>query len=292
MPISDGKIQLKNPNLDTIEVSHPLFGYTTTIKLPLDVGKLDTGLYNVFDHSSAGSFDTRQCRCTFQLNAAEQNTLEDFLRTEGITKGRGALLKLEMDTGSGFFPFGPDKGDVGEFDVVVEVLDHGRQRDAPFKFFETELLITSTHSTPGSWPAYSLPSEVSEGEITIGTITNNRFPPAYFKPKNRYAVSTVIEEDSGAQIIDKGSSGDAFETSFKMVSNESKAAAVIAHLNNTVRNNTFNLIVAVNSFPFGRNIGDDGTYTVRLIQNKISIVHEIHNRFNFSLKLSRESGPV
>jgi len=297
--ITDGKIQFKNPNLNTIEVDVPILGYITTVKLPLDITKLNNGLYTVFDHASAGTFDTRQCQCVFQLNATEQATFEDFLRTEGVTKGRGQQLKIMMNTKSGFFPFGPDKGDVGEFDVVVEILDHGKQVQSPYLFFETKILMTAAHTTPGSWPAYSLPAEVKEGgpdpptgNLKIGTVTDNRFPPRFFKPKNQYAIYTVIEEDSSGQIIDRGSSGDGFQTSFEMVSNESKAAAVIEHLNTTVRNNTFDLGVDPNSHPFGKDIGDDGTYTVRLIQNNIKIMHELHNRFNYKLELSYESGPV
>ncbi len=284
MAVTDGKIQFEDADANTIEVSMPSFGYKTTIIYPFDIQKLDTGKYDIYDNGS--SYDIRKCNCTLMLSATEQATLNDFLRedTIGISKGRAFNLTLRMNTGSGFFPFGPDKGDVGDFTVAVYFKKCGKATEAPFNYFISELEMVNA----GSYPVYALPSEVSDGSFTFGGTSSCRFPPAWFAPINDYGYTATIEQGGSVEWIDRGENADWYETAFEMRCNESKAAAIIDDITLTLRGDTFNITSPAGYYPFGRDIGD-GTFTVKMIKDTIVITHHNYNLFTFPITLSYES---
>lgn len=289
MAITDGKIEITDADNNSIEVNMPVFPYKSIIDLPFDIQKLDDGTYGAYDHGADhDTYDIRRCQCRLMLTPAEQVTLNDFLREDNIaiTKGRAYDVTLKMNAGSGFFPFCPDKGDVGDFDVAIIFRRHGTIGESPFKYFVSDIEIVNT----GSWPEYSLPAEISEGSITIGTITNNRFPPDWFKPKVQYGYFITIEQDSSVQWIDRSENGDWWETFFRMHSNESKAAKVIEYLTGTARANAFNMTANADSYMFGRDKGN-GIFSTQLIQDSIIVTHEKYNLFTYSLNLSYVSGP-
>ena len=283
MAISDGKIQLDDGS-NTIEVSVPLFGYKTTIQLPFDIQKLDDGSYGIFDNGA--SYDIRSCECEMQLNATEQNILNDFI-SDG-TKGRAKDIIITTNASSGFYPFGPDKGDVGPFTCTFEIAKHEGIGEAPYKYFKDQIIMVNT----GSWPSYSIPTEVSEGQLTIDTIANNRFPPNWFEPDYRYKYAVSIEQNSTSQYIDRGANADSFITSFSMVSNQTKAAKTIERLVDTTRSVAFNIITVTNYYLFGRDKGSEGTYSVKLIQDKIVIQHNRYDNFEYELNITYLSGPT
>ncbi len=283
MAVTDGKLQFEDEDANQIEVTVPRFGYQTVIDLPFEIVQLDDGLFDIYDYGGGNPalYDKRRCNCKFYLNATEQQTFNNFFRDDDENpKGRAYDVTLRMNTDSGFFPFGPDKGDVGDFDVAVTFGNTPAIGEAPFLYFDSNINIQHT----GSYPAYSLPSEVSEGGLTIGTITNNRFPPGWFKPSGRYGFFETVTEDGTVEWMDRSENADWYTTTFEMVSNESKAAAVIEYLTATARNNQFTLTAPTNSYPFGRDLGV--SVVVKMIQSKIEITHEYFDRFRYTLKLS------
>ncbi|GAI98184.1 unnamed protein product, partial [marine sediment metagenome] len=182
MAVSDGKVQFEDADANQIEVDLPVFPYKSNIIFPFDIQKLENGKYASYDHGvGAATYDHRICECTFQLTEAEAIIFNDFFRDDYTaapeTKGRAFDVTMRMNASSGFFPFGPDKGDVGDFVVALEIKSHARIGESPYLYFSITVNITNV----GSWPVYSLPAEVAEGEMTIGTITNNRFPPDWIK---------------------------------------------------------------------------------------------------------------
>src|SRR4030042_2829656 len=227
--VTDGKIQLEDTDANQIEVSVPSFGYKTTILLPFDIQKLDTGKYCIFDHGA--TYDIRKCNCTFFLSATEMNTLNAFLKedTIGTSKGRAFSVILRMNTGSGFFPFGPDKGDVGDFTVAMVINKHGAVIDSRFNYFTCEVEFTNV----SSYPAYSLPDEVADGTFTFGTVTACRFPPDYFSPVVNYGYGATLKQGGSVEWIDRSENADWYETQFEMRSNESKAAKIIQYITGT-----------------------------------------------------------
>lgn len=283
MAVGDGKIQFAD-NGNTLDIDLPIFGYKTIIDMPLEIVKLDSGQYALYDHGDdAETYDIRRCQCTFQLNATQQNSLNGFFNNSAATPtARGIDCTIRMNANSGFFPFGADKGDAGDFDVAATLISTPTVGESPFNYFTSRVEFVHT----GTYPAYSLPAEVSEGSFTIGTVTNNRFPPGWFKPKSGYANWATIERDGTSQWIDHGSSGDWYETQFEMRSNESKCAKVIQFLTGASgRSNQFAVAQGSGYYMFGRDISVADLY-VKLIQKKIEITHVGHNIFTYPLRLS------
>lgn len=283
MATVDGKLQFTDVDANNIAISIPSFGYKTTILLPYDLLKLDNGKYENYDNGP--SFDKRSCKCTIFNTIAEQAIFDNFFREDdGSTKGRAYDVTMKMLTNSGFFPLGPDKGDKGDFTVAVMITRHGLLGNAPWQYFKNEIVIQNT----GSWPEYSLPTEVSEGNFTFGTVSNCRYPPGWFRPKVDYGYHGTVLEGSTVQWIDQWETSDSYETSFEFHANESKAAKIIEYLTGTVRVSDFTMVTGSGAYPYGRDKGD-GTFTQKLIQNEIEITHVKHDHFTFGIDLSFES---
>jgi len=284
---TDKKITLTNfdGTPDLIEIPVPIFGYTTTIQMKLAIQPL--GDKKVFTFDSGIAFDIRTFRGQLALNIADQLTFNDFMRTVGADNGRAQNLKLDMITDSGFFPFGPDKGDKGTFTVSFRTVNKPGIGSGPYKHFPDEIVMVNI----AAYPAYSLPSQIGQGNLTIGTITGNRFPPDWFEANTRYAAHHAILQGQTAEYIDQGVGADSYSNRFEMVSNHSKAAAVIDEMTATNRGSTFNLVVPADSFAFGRDKSDSGTYVVQMLDNEIEITHETFNRFRYGLNLNYVSGP-
>jgi len=284
---TDKKITLTNfdGTPDSIEIPVPIFGYRTTVQMALDIQRLGDKQASTFDHGVA--FDIRTFRGQLALDKTDQLTFNNFMNTVGVDNGRAQDLKLDMITDSGFFPFGPDKGDKGTFTVSFRTANKPGIGSGPYKFFPDEIIMVNV----AAYPAYSLPSEIGQGNLTIGTITGNRFPPDWFEANTRYAAHHTILQGQTAKYIDQGVNGDSYSNAFEMVSNESKAAAVIDELTQTNRGGTFNLTVPADSFAFGRDKSDSGTYVVQMLSEEIEITHETFNRFRYGLNLNYVSGP-
>ncbi len=287
MAVTDGTVQFEDTLANQVEISVPSFVYKTIIEYPFDIQKNDDGSYDSFDHGDGSeTYDIRRCACRFMLTAAQQSTFNIMMKDDNVNTrtGRAYDLTLRMNTSSGFFPFGPDKGDVGDFDIAMVIKRHGTIGESPFKYFIMDVEMIHT----GTFPAYSLPSEVSEGSFTFGSITNNRFPPGWFEPKVEYAYSATIEQDSTVQWMDRMEQGDSYTTNFEMFSNESKAAAVIDYITRTSREASFTIAAPADFYVWGRDLGN-ATFNVKLIQNKIIISHIKHNLFKYAIQLSYES---
>lgn len=287
MAVTDGRVKFIDSKANGIEVSIPSFAYKTIIEYPFDIQKNDDGSYDSYDHGAgAETYDIRMCSCRFMLTAAQQTTFNTMMKDDQNTvrTGRAYNMTLQMNTGSGFFPFGPDKGDVGDFTIAMVIKKHGAIGEAPFKYFIMDVEMINT----GVFPAYSLPSEVSEGSFTIGTVSNNRFPPSWFGPKIKYGYSATVEQDSTVQWMDRREQADWYTTNFEMLSNESKIAAVLEYITKTSREAAFTIAAPADFYAFGRDIGN-ATFNVKLIQNRIIISHLKYNMFKYAIQLSYES---
>lgn len=278
MAIADGSIQFDDNNGTTIDVPVPSFPYKTIIELPFEWQKQDDGTWEGYDHGD--TYDKRSCECSFFYDVDDMETFNDFFRTDG--EGRGQDVIMRMNSNSGFFPFGADKGDEGDFTVALIIKKHGMVGESPFRYFKFDVVIYNT----GSWPAFTPPAEVDEGELTIGTVTDLRFPPDWFKPKAEYGEFATIEQDASSQWIDRSDNYDWYETGFNMVCNESKTAALIEYLVDTARVNSFTIEPPDDSYAFGRDNSATASYTVQLIQDTITITHTQNNRFTFPLNVA------
>ena len=290
MPVTSGKVQFEDSDGNTLEVSLPLFPYTTTIDLPFEIQKLENGSYDCYDHGGgvADVYDSRRCQCTFELSATEIGLFNAFFSedNQATTKARGFDVTMRMNTDSGFHPFGPDKGDAGDFTVALQIENHGAVGEEPMEYFRIGVDIANT----GAWPSYSMPAEVADGSFTFGTVTDVRFPPQWFKPKVEYRVYRTIEQDGSVRWIDRGQNGDWFESAFELHANESKMGRIVAYLVGTARVAAFQVISPAAGitgyYIFGYDKGAAGTYNVKMIQDTLKIKHDRYNHFSMPISLS------
>lgn len=269
----DGKITLTlNDDSNEINVTVPVFTYNTTIQYPWSIVELENGAYSFWD--DGGAYDKRWCDVEFEIAGADVDTLMTYIKSTGRADND---LKLTMSSGSGFHPFGPDKGDEGTFEISLIMRKFPRQVMEPFKYFLGEFRMINT----GAYPAYTPPSEVDEGEFQFGTVTDCRFPISWFGANERTGVYDTLEEDSEVQYIDRGSGDEQDTTEFDWLMNESKCAAVLSYIN-TNRTTQFNIVAGTDFYPFGRELGGNGTFPVRMINNVLKIKHDNYNRYNIS----------
>jgi hypothetical protein len=272
------------------DITRPIWGYEATINLPWEISRQDDNTYDIFDNGPDGVLDTRQCVCDFMLTATEQTALIDVLTSD--SKGRAAQITLQTIANSGFFLFGPDLGDSGPWDVSCEILDAGGIGPGPWKHFRPKLKFT----LQGSSPAYSFPADEStyHGPLTIGSVSNVRFPEMWFQPVSDYGIITTILNGKGARYLTTGEDGDGFTTGFELNMRIAKACRVIDYLVHTGRAyavTSMTLASPTDSHPFGISRGSGGSYNVKFIQDQITIRHSAYNQFFVKLSFAYISGP-
>lgn len=266
----------------TIEVPHPLFGYKTTIDLSLKISRRRDGHNAIYDPGA--TYDIRSFTGTFQYSATDQLNLEQFFNL--TAQGRSQTATMTLDASSGFFPFGPDKGDTGVFTVAVLPPSYQGVGEAPYKYFTSEITFVMV-----SAPAYSIPadSNADYGDITIGTIANLRFPEGWFSPENilKYAITTTNNPANTKQ-IDFGQSSDIYDTAVILNCGSVKAPNLLNYLTGTARGASFNVVPPTDSYMFGRYKQGTATYACHLGDRQIAITHNDFNNFDIEFKLNAD----
>jgi len=196
------------------------------------------------------TYDYRVCRLTIQGDtiAARAYPVDVIyaLFDELKYAFRGETITIDLGTHpTGFYPSGPDKGDVGTFTARILSAKPSGWRRAPWSYadIELEMVILST-------PSYSLPSAVSEGSLQIGSISGLRWPDPGFAPTTEYGYSHVLTRSGAPQIMDMGKRRDRWETSFSLPVNQPNAGQLAAYLV-AQRGADTTIIADENSHPFG-----------------------------------------
>ena len=254
-------------------LDNPIYGYLSTIVLALiHTDKLPAG-YAIWDNGS--SRDYRMCKFVSRLNAAQTNTLLTIFNTLAV--GRGISLTLGLGhTNTGFFPFGPDRGDKGNFGVRLISVEARPVMEEPWLYFDTEMVFVEE-----SCPGYTLPSQIPEGDLQIGAIAELRNPPTMPESATDYGFSTQLTNSGAAYTVDKLT--DFQTTVLKMVCNQSKAAVLINYMCGTVRAANVNIVSQANNYLFGREGGSSGVYSCQWLNEQVVIKHNSFNEFEFEL---------
>lgn len=260
-----------------VDVTIPEFGYTTILNYGFDFQKLNNGYYVAYDYGT-GIIDKRRCECNLLLPETEQKAFDDFI-LQVATRGKTSI-QLDLLSGSGFFPFGPDKGDVGPFYVTLEVSEPSKIIDNPFRYYESGLIMYNT----GNWPSYSPPTVIKEGDITLGTLLNLRFPEEYFEPTFKNGIHYTLSETGAINVIDKGIPSYSWLSKARYYWNESNTAAFIQFIE-TIRTGIFTFITNQYQSPFGSTLKDTNSFNVSIVQDSLEIQHTNYNRFEFDLTL-------
>jgi hypothetical protein len=262
-----------------LTLSTPLFGYETTVRMPLSITELEDGIA-IWDSATDGSLDARICKATLLLSEAEAASVATFFNN--ATYGRGEAFVLNLGaTASGFFPFGPDKGDIGSFTVqLIEQKQIGIQESPRLRFLhEITLALVSA-------PSYSLPAQVDDGPFQIGTVDGLRFPVGGFRPDVSHGIRQDLTRSGVVSRLDLGALADTAKTEFDIECRQDKAAALIVYLTSTsARGVTFTMVCPVNSWPFGAEYAQSGSFNVALTSPEIKIKHDRHNGFFVGLSL-------
>lgn len=261
--------------IDYVELPQPI-STETDIEFPFDMVTLDNGTKVVYDNGE--QYDKRICKCKFLLNPTQQQALNTFLNTTA----RAQELILDPGVTGGFHPFGPDKGDAGNFSVTAMISGTPSIMIYPFRYFECELILVNT----GSYPAYSLPSEVDDGSWNFGAVENLHYPQAGFKPGMFYSVSISHTENSTPYFIDRGKDADYATSNFILNCNESKAAAMLYYLTHTIRANSFSLYTRSYFIIFGIDYEDGDAKYVMIDTNKIKVKQVNYDNWTIELRLA------
>jgi len=273
---SSGYIRLTAASAAYFDIPLPNYPYSIRIDFPWEIQELESGTFKSKDFGNA--YDKRSSEFSFDLTATVMSNLKTFL----MTTARAQAYTLELASDSGIYPFGADKGNIGPFSVSVKIDETQGMGPNPYQYFNAKLRIQNV----GVYPAFTLPTEISDGALTIGTVSGIRFPIDWFDSKVTDRYDIVHTENSSAYFSDRLSSGDYFRTQAKFILNTSKAAALLYYLSATARTSTFNLIVGSNVYPFGREKGDNKTFVVQNISTYLEIKHIQHNRFEIPLSLA------
>lgn len=222
------------------------------------VHRIDEG-FSLFDDGIA--YDHRICKCRFTLASTDALTFVQFLRLG--TRGETCSLALG-GTATGFFPFGPDKGDLGTFTVRVLSFKDGPRLFEPLDYvpIDVEMLMVTA-------PAYTAGAATSEGSFTIGTVSTLQYPQNGVTPTPVYRTRSDVTRGGSAYAFDVSSIGDRYTSQWVQSMNTLNAAALTSFLlGATGRAIAISIIAPVNYYLFGVEnvtIYKDGIYTVKLI---------------------------
>jgi len=259
-------------------IDNPMYDYTTGISLALEHIPLLPKGYSIWDNDSTNDF--RTFKATWQLSATVTNRFLNIFNS--INKGRGVSVLLNFGSNSGVFPYGPDLGDSGIFQSRMTSINAKGVMEEPYLYFNTEMEFVME-----TYPEYSLPTEIPEGDLQIGTITNLRYPPSYPDPTSNYGYNTRLTRDGSPYTIDKTSDSDFYITTLPMICNQSKAAALIDHLVTDVRDSNITIIAQANNYLFGNEMGSSGTYICQWLNDVIQIDHNRYDEFEFKISFYR-----
>lgn len=263
--------------VNSAAIANPVYGYRSVLSMPISYAPRRGTSYSTFDASN--TYDIRKCiGLSFDLDATDMDELADLLRD--TDKGRGETLTLQLGTTSGFFPFGPDKGDTGNFTVRVTSFMPGGQQHSPWKYWRPTLDLVMV--TP---PVYSVSDTLDDGPLQIGTVSGLRYPQGGYEVGVTYSVNNLITQDSAGHSLDMGASADEYDSQFTFSGNTGKMGALVAYLVGTARgNDNVTFAAPANNYPFGRDKAANGNFTVQFlyteIQNNRVVLEMIHDGFD------------
>jgi len=257
----------------TYTVNAPQYGYTVNVVLPFHFQKVSPKGYRVWDDGTAYGY--RECECTFIASTTAAAALIDILRS--ATKFRGVPGIIRLAAGSGFYPAGPDYGDVGDFGASIIEFSPIESMVSPYKHTTIRVKFVVT-----SLPTPTTPTPVAQGPLQIGTVTGLRFPNTFGAIDNAYNLSAVTTRTGAVYSIAGRPESDSQHTTLKMICNASKAFQLVHYLTAHIRTGTVSITCA-NSLLFGPENFAYSVFSCQMIQQEIRISHVSFNRFEFDL---------
>lgn len=257
---------------DSITIKNPQYGYTVDLNLSLVIQRNNKKISS-WDNGS--EFDFRILEMDLLLPESESIALGDFFNN---TDARTMPFTMNVPTGSGFYPAGPDRGSQTEFSASLISHEQSGMKLRPYKWFSTKTRLLLTDFTECAWYP-----PVSQGPFSIGTVTGLRYPE--IQPSARRGVSRTMTHGGSVGYVNN--EVDEYSTLISQPCNLSKAAALTEYLQ-AVRGNDIPVSAPANYYLFGADSGNSGSYTTRLLNNVIRITHENYNRFRVDMELFKQ----
>lgn len=250
-------MQFVSADSTAITISLPLRGYGCEIHMPIIIaGKHPFGYAEPFDMDSAGSFDYRiLTTCKLQLPASQKKALNEFLKNESYGRTENFTLRLGSIP-TGFFPFGPDLGDVGDFTVRLLTQQQGGMLLAPLRYWQDDISLVLV-----SAPSYTPPAGVGQGSFIVGTVDGLLYPQNTFNPVSQYNFSTALSRSGVPSSMDGADSSNSYESTWDQQCNTGKAAELLAMLTGPLgRSKTISIIGAKDFYVYGSDKFSAGIY--------------------------------
>lgn len=245
---------------ETLTIDTPRWGYECAVHCLIYQRRLANGTYAFRDDGS--SYDWRTCRATWLAPKATIESMAQWFRY--YTSARGETFNLELGgIATGFFPFGPDKGDLGTFEVRVIDVQQDGWLISPLGYAEitVEMVMVSA-------PAYVLPTEYAEGTLEIGPVSGLRWPEGGYKPQATLGLRTDVSRSGGPYTTDFTDDTDSWESEWVQRCNQGKAAALMSYLCGAGRAAEVTIRAPARHYPFGveqHAVSDEaGLFTARL----------------------------
>jgi hypothetical protein len=192
-------------------------------------------------------------------SASKRLEINNFLRNPAVGRCETVTLRLGA-TATGFYPFGADLGDVGDFTVRVVDITQTGMLFSPMRHFNGKfnfLMVTA--------PAYSLPTEVAQGNFEIGDVDGLMPPQRDVESESIYNYRTDITRGGTPYSVDGATASDAYITNFDVYCNKSKAGALLAYLVSSSGRTSDIDVVADSFYMFGADVGASDTYSTKCL---------------------------
>lgn len=261
---------------NSVTVDQPLHGYQARISMPIEYYRRADGTYGSYDASS--TYDRRKCEnAVFEMPAATASACDAFFNN--VSYGRGENISLILGaSASGFFPFGPDKGDIGTF--TVRILDYraSEQLHDPWLYWRREIDL---QYISGPTPGYSISDTVDDGSLEIGAVSGIQYPQNGYAASTLYMNKEVVTMNGTSYETDPGTSADEYTSTLLISANKGKAGALVNELIGTVRDNNTTFVAPANNYPFGRDKAANGSFTVQPLTAELVVTHNWYDNFSF-----------
>lgn len=253
----------------SVTLPAPQYGYTVTLRMPLRARQISDGTIRHYDPGTA--YDARVLSLQWLLTGDEQ---EDWEELHLNAAGRAATFSLALGASpTGFYPAGPDHGDVGTFTGRLLSWQSSARLEEPYQ--RTTVEATAVIE---SWPAYVLPDLVHQGAYTVGYVNGCMAPQAGFKPGYRPSWITEITQGGDPTSVDTGTGSDSWTTEWEQQCNHSHAAAILYMLASVYRGGAFSVETTDTLRPFGDR-GAGNTVTARLTSGNVDVSHDEFDSF-------------
>jgi hypothetical protein len=281
----------------SVTVNRPTWGYETEIHMPIAITRAADGTYGFFDPLNAagttlGTYDYRVMSSSlWRMTNAQKTAFNAFMLDAAKGRALNMVMRLSAEgVFTGFYPFGVDMCDNGDYTVRELTRDQSGKMMRPLKWYEDNMSLVMV--TRGG-VSFSAPA-ASQGKLYIGDIaTGFMFPQSGIKPVSSYQFQTDLSLSGAPNSLNGPAVADSWETSFDLLCNTQNTYALIDQLVNKTRAADLTLVVPDHFDMFGADQsanGAGGTYTARFLGSSrtdkevvLKITHEGFDRFKIPL---------